>query len=84
MFYRDLFRSRPGVNRRPAKPSTTPLADVSTPSRRRQSFCRSPDVRIADIIQEFELETYAEHIARAEAMQRDRRPPAPAPGSAGG
>jgi beta-ureidopropionase len=37
---------------------------------------RSPDVRIADVLREFEIETYAEHIARAEAMQNERRPPA--------
>jgi predicted amidohydrolase len=37
---------------------------------------RSPELRIADVLREFELETYAEHIARAEAMQTEYRPPA--------
>jgi predicted amidohydrolase len=34
---------------------------------------RSPEVRIADVLTEFDLETHADYIARAEAMQQTRR-----------
>jgi predicted amidohydrolase len=36
---------------------------------------RSPEVRIADVLKEFELETHADYIARAETMQQKHRPP---------
>jgi predicted amidohydrolase len=35
---------------------------------------RSPELRVADVLREFEIETYAEHLARAEAMQTEHRP----------
>ena len=30
----------------------------------------SPEIRVADILKEFELKTHEEHIAEADAMQR--------------
>ncbi|HJQ78497.1 MAG TPA: carbon-nitrogen hydrolase family protein [Lacipirellulaceae bacterium] len=36
----------------------------------------SPELRVEDVLREFKIETYAEHIARAEAMQSANRPPA--------
>ncbi|MBX3426206.1 MAG: carbon-nitrogen hydrolase family protein [Pirellulales bacterium] len=36
---------------------------------------RSPDVRVADILREFELETYADTMARAERLQIENRAP---------
>ena len=34
---------------------------------------RSPDVRIADVMEEFELDTHKEHIQAAEIVQNERR-----------
>jgi beta-ureidopropionase len=34
---------------------------------------RSPEVRIAEVLKEFDLETHADYIARAERMQQQRR-----------
>ncbi len=35
---------------------------------------RSPDVKVADVLKEFELQTHEEHIAAADQLQRSRRP----------
>jgi hypothetical protein len=34
---------------------------------------RSPDVKICDVLREFEINTHEEHIARAEEVQTMRR-----------
>ncbi len=34
---------------------------------------RSPDVKVADVLREFDIRTHKQHIARADAMQRERR-----------
>jgi predicted amidohydrolase len=34
---------------------------------------RSPDVKVADVLREFDFLTHEQHIARADAMQRERR-----------
>ena len=36
---------------------------------------RSPDVKIADVLREFEVRTHEEHIARADALQTEHREP---------
>ncbi len=35
---------------------------------------RSPEIRVSDILQEFELKTWSEHIAAADLLQSERRP----------
>ena len=35
---------------------------------------RSPDVKIADVMKEFEFQTYEEHIQQADQMQKKMRP----------
>ena len=34
---------------------------------------RSPDVKVADVLREFDIRTHEEHIARADSMQKRRR-----------
>jgi predicted amidohydrolase len=38
---------------------------------------RSPDVRVADVLREFDIRTHEEHVARADSMQTARRDGSP-------